>query len=579
MQTHRSWAVVIGTAALSLSLLASNAHAQRLHVNGLIGEPPDVSNWPHPAAPDGNRYPRSTASSSALAQRKFQEQLGKLLFWEEQVSSDNTMSCGTCHIPSAGGTDLRAGGLHPSGNIGAFGMIRQHQNGLTGDIDYGFVAPPSNSIDRQVTGLHTPTMIGSYVFNQLFWDMRAGPDFVDNSGTTIPNFTDWASSEDLSVGPVVSDVEMGHEGIDWGTGFIQDKLNESYPLALVDPATVPPDVAWLVSSGATYRRIFDKVFHLHPQFGGFVGVTRERFAMAVAHYMRTLIPDQAPIDQGTMTPNQVDGFIVMQNSGCFVCHSATGGPTLTTPGGILADPFDNPLSDGQLHDIGFGPVKTPTLRNVGLRERFFSTGQVATLNDLVDFYENQPFGPPFQLIGSGPGGTLTPGERNAVLDFLKNALTDPRVAAELPPFDRPELASERSEFFPFETNEYGVGTAGPSGTVPEIIANSPPLVTKPLPGGGFPVNWFKIGVGHCPPNRPAFLLVNTLDASGPTLWVAPGFTVVPSGNTNPQGIATAHVPFPLTTATIGTAFYTQWMIDDFGIRAFSNAAKFSPFQF
>lgn len=575
MQTHRSLRAAVVPAAVALLLGATSATAQRLHVAGLIGEPPDVSNWPHPAAPDGNPYPRSTATPAELKQRQIQEELGKMLFWDEQVSSDNTVSCGTCHIPSAGGTDPRPGGLHPSGNIGAFGMIRQHQNPFTGQIDYGHIVTPSTSIDRQMTGLHTPTMIGSYVFERLFWDMRAGPDFEDTAGLTIPNFTDWASSEALSVGPVVDDIEMGHEDAEWTTGFIQAKLNESYPLALVDIATVPADVLGWVTSGATYEKLFDNAFGGHPQFGGPQGVTRERFAMAVAHYMRTLIPDKAPIDRGTMTRRQVLGMRILDNSGCFRCHSVTGSPTLTTPGGILADPFDNPFSDGLFHDIGFGPVKTPTLRNVGLRQRFLSTGQIPSFNALITFYENQPFG--LRLIGSGPNFTLTAGERAAVVDFLQNALTDPRVVAEVAPFDRPELASER--LGPFEANEYGVGTPGASGLTPEIIANVPPMVTKPLPSGTMPIDWFKVGVGEAAPFAPAYLLVNTIDDVGPTLWVGPGFTVLFIGNTSPEGIATAHVPFPLIPATIGTAFYTQWMLDDGGVRAFSNAAKFVPFQF
>ena len=33
--------------------------------------------------------------------------LGKLLFWEEQMSSNNRVACGTCHTIAAGGGDLR----------------------------------------------------------------------------------------------------------------------------------------------------------------------------------------------------------------------------------------------------------------------------------------------------------------------------------------------------------------------------------------------------------------------------------------------------------------------------------------
>ena len=45
--------------------------------------------------------------------------LGKILFWEEQLSSDDTVACGTCHIPAAGGSDPRLA-AHP-GPDGLFG--------------------------------------------------------------------------------------------------------------------------------------------------------------------------------------------------------------------------------------------------------------------------------------------------------------------------------------------------------------------------------------------------------------------------------------------------------------------------
>ena len=50
--------------------------------------------------------------------------LGKILFWEEQMSADNTVACGTCHVfNAAGGSDPRssgAGSVHP-GFDGLFG--------------------------------------------------------------------------------------------------------------------------------------------------------------------------------------------------------------------------------------------------------------------------------------------------------------------------------------------------------------------------------------------------------------------------------------------------------------------------
>jgi cytochrome c peroxidase len=556
--------------------LAATAAAQRTHVLGLIGEPPDTSNWPHPAAPDGNPFVRSTASAADIAQRDMVTNLGKVLFWEEQCSSDNTVACGTCHMPDAGGTDDRLGAVNANGNFGAFGMIPQAVSGF-GTVDYGFLAPPSTSFDVQVTELAPPTMIGAYMFERLFWDMRAGPDFDDGFGTPLPNFPDWAALEDLAVGPPVSPVEMGHENIDWTSGFIQAKLNDAFPLAMVDPSTIPPDVAWIPALGCSYHKVFDIVFagHSDPMLAGGSGVTRERFAAAIANYHRQLIPDQAPIDLGTMTRNQVYGMQIVDRAGCFRCHSASGSPQLAGPGGPLVDPFDNIFSDGFSHGINIDPNrrKTATLRNVGLHVKFFSTGHggdgftrvfVNNQSDLLDFFEFEP--PP---LGTGP---LSPSDRADLADFLFNALTDPRAAAETFPFDRPQLYSE---LHPFEANEYGSATPAPgSPFVPEIIANSPPQI---LPSGG--PSWFKVGVGNGEPNAPAWLFIDPApNPFGPVIFVGGPAITLPANPLNAQGIGTFQQPIPLTTGMLGVPFYTQWMIYDTFGRSFSDAAEFIPFH-
>src|SRR5262245_13394556 len=63
--------------------------------------------------------------------------LGKILFWDEQLSSDNTMSCATCHLPRSGGSDPRRIG-HPGVDgifqtlddvFGSPGVIRQDSAG------------------------------------------------------------------------------------------------------------------------------------------------------------------------------------------------------------------------------------------------------------------------------------------------------------------------------------------------------------------------------------------------------------------------------------------------------------------
>jgi cytochrome c peroxidase len=561
---------------------------------GLIGNPPDLSNWPHPAAPVGNPFPRSTAPLPEIAQRDAEVRLGKTLFWDEQVSIDNTMACGTCHVTEHGGTDSRKGAVFTggginNGNFGAFGVIPQARN-ANGQIAYGFLNPPSSQIDRSVTPVFTPTMIGAYLNNNQFWDLRAGPGFSQNDqpgAPDFPNFTADASLEDQAVAPPISQVEMGHEALQWTDNLLQAKLGNARPLALVDPNTVPPDILPLVTSGANYRRLFDNVFSGHPQFGGFVGVTRERFAMAIAHYERTLLPDHAPIDLGTMTASQLAGFNLMKppRANCFACHSHSGNPTIDPLTGKLTDPFDNLFSDGFSHQISINTVSPPrkatSLRNVGLVTKFFSTGHggtglpgekifVTNFDELITFYDNQP-----GFLGFN--GTLTLAERAQVQDFLASALTDPRVKARQFPFDRPELASERPDFNPFEVNEYGNGTPGASGLVSEIIANAPPLV--PGPTSSTANGWFKVGVGNAPANTPIALLVSGSAGPGPVLWVGQPFVVVSGGTTNAQGIGTVFTPFPLTPSSVGVPVFVQWTVADGPTRAFSDAAKFVPFTF
>ncbi|MBL8899146.1 MAG: cytochrome-c peroxidase [Planctomycetes bacterium] len=565
--------LVLGAVA-SLGLAAGADAAPQNHpLAALIGDVPDTSNWPHPAATTGNPFVRSTAPAADIALRDQIAQLGKTLFWDEQLSSDNTMSCGTCHLPSAGGTDSRMGSVHANGNFGAFGVVPQAVSPF-GTVDYGFLNPPSAEFDREVTPVTPPTMIGAYLFEFLFWDRRAGPDFDDMFGNPLPQFAQFGALEDLAVEPPLSPVEMGHEALDWQSGFIQAKLDPAFPLALVDPNTIPPDIQWITGMGAPYAKIFDIVFNGHPEpmLGSVSGVTRERFAAAIAHYHRTLIPDQAPIDLGTMTRDQMYGFQIMDRSGCFRCHSASGAPQFG-PNGLLVDPFDNLFSDGEFHSINIAvPRKTPTLRNLGLHVKFTSTGHggdgitrvfVNNQSDLIDFYEQE-----FPPLGTGP---LTPLERQQFADFLFNALTDPRVAAETFPFDRPQLYSE---LHPFEGNEYGLGTP-PIGSpiVPNIIANSPPLI---LPNGG--IDWFKVGVGDAPPNAVAWLLIDPAPAANHPLWVAGPAVILPTNGINAQGIGTVQQPVALAPAMLGVPFYAQWMIYDGVSRVFSNAAEFIPFH-
>ena len=113
-----------------------------------------------------------------------------------------------------------------------------------------------------------------------------------------------------------------------------------------------------------------------------------------------------------------------------------------------------------------GRFKTPTLRNSGLKSSLMHVGWLTSVRDTIDFY-NAPAdadnGIPnrhTQFTQDQTGIPDQDGEivrdydtlsmfsrseerKNQVADFIANALTDPRVAAEEFPFDRPTLRGEQ----------------------------------------------------------------------------------------------------------------------------------------
>jgi cytochrome c peroxidase len=101
-----------------------------------------------------------------------------------------------------------------------------------------------------------------------------------------------------------------------------------------------------------------------------------------------------------------------------------------------------PLSCGD--DIArTGFFKAPQLRNVALTAPYFHNGSELTLEQVVEFYNR---GGDFQTVSEihimdgdiEPLG-LTLQEKQDLVDFLRNGLTDPRTVAQAAPFDHPQF--------------------------------------------------------------------------------------------------------------------------------------------
>lgn len=391
--------------------------------------PPPIPPLPPPPVPPGN----------PITEEK--RVLGKILFWDEQLSSDNTVSCGTCHMPGVAGSDRRIGrnpGVDnvfntPDDKLGSPGVAKM-------DTNEQYVADPLFGFAAQVTRRNAQSVVGSaFSNNAMFWDGRAAGQFVDpETGSTELNAG--GALESQAIGPIVSNVEMAHDGRTWAQ--VREKLAASRPLA--HARRIPPDMRAAVADGKSYGDLFTEAF-------GDPEITATRIAFAIATYERTLIPDQAPIDAfiagnpNALTPGQQQGLNIFlgPQAHCNVCHTPPVFSNQTFRNIGLRPPQEDTGRQEVTNQPGdLGRFKTPTLRNVGLKNRFMHNGQLQTLTAVVNFYATPGNNFP-QNRDPAAANIVIPGNaRPALVDFLTNALTDPRVRDEVFPFDRPLLRSE-----------------------------------------------------------------------------------------------------------------------------------------
>jgi cytochrome c peroxidase len=490
--------------------------------------------------------------------------LGKLLFWEEQMSSNNRVACGTCHTFAAGGGDLRRlvnpgpDGVTPSPDdkFGSPGIVRSDAaNDYLADATFGLAA--------QVTSRTAPSFLLAAWFPEVFWDGRARGAFVDptTNQTTIPA---GAALENQALAPILSGSEMAHDARTWAQAT--QKLVGARPMALA--TQLPPDMAAAVAGGATYPDLFTAAF-------GTPDITAERIVFALATYERTLVPDQTPWDRfqnnvpGAMTQQQINGMNVFNGPArCNLCH---------TPG---------LFSDRQFRNLGLRPIgedqgrravtnnladrgkfKVPSLRNVGLRRSLMHNGQFTTVGQVFGFYLNG--GGPF-LDNKDPllvPLQVPPQQANDLINFVTNALTDPRVAAGQFPFDRPVLAGDR---IPPLGIQYGIGTAGTGGRVPNVLAEVPANIGNPD---------FKVGVGNARGGALATLAVSPIRVVGQQylgvnlnveVFTTPALfwrNLAGTAGTAGAGYGTVAFALPPEPGLAGITLFAQWFVWDAGAPA------------
>ncbi|MCU0428200.1 MAG: cytochrome-c peroxidase [Candidatus Kapabacteria bacterium] len=228
--------------------------------------------------------------------------LGRVLFYDTQLSKNNTISCGSCHKQELSFTDdaIKSKGF---------------QGGLTARHSMPLLS------------------VRFYQSGKMFWDERA------------------ATLEAQVLMPIQDEVEMG---------------------------MTLPELEQRLATLSYYPSLFQKAF-------GSTAITSERVALALAQFVRAIVPYQSKYDrvkQGleSFTTSEARGEQLFTNGrdACSSCHPP---PMFITSN--PARPFGLPNTGDNGAD-GRGNFKSPSLRNTAERTALFHNGSIADIEQMFN---------------------------------------------------------------------------------------------------------------------------------------------------------------------------------------------------
>ncbi len=303
--------------------------------------------------------------------------LGRVLFYDKKLSTNNTVSCASCHKQEL-----------------AFGVQELQGTGVNG-----------LTLRRPMRLLNIRLVDAP--FEGLFWDERA------------------ATLEDLATEPIKDHIEMGYSGFGDGPDFNDlilklegvDYYNELFTFAYGDHSIteerISKAIAQFVRSIESYDSRFDAGFALvdGTPSNGNIELDFPNFT-PVENLGKALFTSESIKD--------TNGARIGGGLGCFHCHTAPSFTFTSQHGnnGVISE-----IDGSEVLNI----VKAPSLRDVfgpsgTLNGPLFHNGQATTFNELLNHYNDVSstnFMLDHRLRGNGIPLNLTIEERQQVEAFVK----------------------------------------------------------------------------------------------------------------------------------------------------------------
>ena len=260
--------------------------------------------------------------------------LGKLLFWDPILSGNKDVACVTCHHPSHGYAEQ----LEFSIGVGGEGLSASRRKGT-------------------IVKRNSQTILNS-AFNGItaegYYNPEMAPMFWDNRNQSL---------EEQAIEPILSAEEMRGE--------------------LIPKGVILDTVVQRLKEIPAYVALFEAAFGQHA-------VTAENLGRAIAAFERTLVANQSRFDQyvagdpDALSSLEIRGMMNFIETGCANCHS---GPMFSDfELHVLTVPENDKLN---LLDDGDGSFafRTPTLRNLDITPPYMHNGVFATLEEVLEFYD------------------------------------------------------------------------------------------------------------------------------------------------------------------------------------------------
>lgn len=214
----------------------------------------------------------------------------------------------------------------------------------------------------------------------------------------------------------------------WGKAFFWDGRESTLETQVLRPIEAPLEMDLEVDRAVErLRRMPRYAEAFRASFGR--DVNRDDLGRALAAYVRTIEAGDSPYDRyalgqpDALPPEAKAGLALFRGrANCSACHA---GPYLTD------EDFHNtgvswrqhPHDGGRAGVTGLasdrGKFKTPTLREVARTSPYMHDGSMATLDEVIDFYDRGGGPDPRRSAELRPLG-LTPDEKAALRAFLES---------------------------------------------------------------------------------------------------------------------------------------------------------------